>query len=83
MKKRILHLEPGTLGFNNFTPAKYLEEMLGRFMNTRTKGGAKEEFKQKRQGVDEDALEYYNKKLQLYLHMRTMRVKGIYKSSRS
>ena len=42
MQKRILHLEPGTVGFNNFTPAEYLEEMLGRFMNARTKGGAKE-----------------------------------------
>ena len=37
-------------------------------MKTRTKEGAKEEFKQKRQGVDEDALEYYDRKLQLYLH---------------
>ena len=50
MKKRILHLEPGTVGFRNFTPAEYLEEMLGRFMKSRTKGEAKEEFKQKRQG---------------------------------
>ena len=33
--------------------------MLGRFMNPRTKGGAKEEFEKKKQGVDEDALEYY------------------------
>ena len=46
MKNRILHLEPGTIGFDSFTPAEYLEEMLGRFMNTRTKGGAKEEFEQ-------------------------------------
>ena len=47
MRTRILHLEPGTIGFNSFTPAEYLEEMLGRFMNARTKGGAKEEFKQR------------------------------------
>ena len=39
----------------------------GRFMNTRTKGGAKEEFELKKQGVDEDTLEYYNTKLQLNL----------------
>ena len=39
MKTRILHLEPGTIGFDSFTPAEYLEEMLGRFMNARTKGG--------------------------------------------
>ena len=54
--------------FNRFTPAEYLEEMLGRFMNARTKGGAKQEFEQKMQGVNEDALEYYDTKLQLYLH---------------
>ena len=36
MRTRALHLEPGTIGFNSFTPAKYLEEMLGRFMNART-----------------------------------------------
>ena len=38
MQKRILHLEPETVGFNNFTPAEYLEEMLDRFMKTRMKG---------------------------------------------
>ena len=37
-------------------------------MNARTKGGAKEEFEQKKQGADEDTLEYYDTKLQLYLH---------------
>ena len=42
--------------------------MLGRFMNARRKGGSKEEFEHKKQGVDEDALEYYDTKLQLYLH---------------
>ena len=42
--------------------------MLGRFMNARTKEGAKEEFEHKKQGVDKDALEYYHMKLQLYLH---------------
>ena len=68
MKNRILHLEPGSIGFNSYTPVEYLEEMLGRFMNARMKGGAKEEFEHKKQGVDEDALEYYDTKLQLYLH---------------
>ena len=68
MKNRILHLEPGTIGFDIFTQAECLEEMLGRFMNARTKGGAKEEFDQKKQGVNEDTLEYYDTKLQLYLH---------------
>ena len=68
MRNRILHLEPGTVGFDNYTAAEYLEEMLGRFMNARTKGGAKEEFEHKKQGVEEDALEYYDTKLQLYLH---------------
>ena len=61
MKNRILHLEPGTIGFDSYTPVEYLEEMLGRFMNARTKGGAKEDFEHKKQGVDKDALEYYNK----------------------
>ena len=59
LKNRILHLEPGTIGFESFTLSEYLEEMLGRFMNARTKGGAKEEFERKKQGVEEDALEYY------------------------
>ena len=68
MRNRILHLEPGTIGFISYTAAEYLEEMLGSFMNARTKGGAKEEFEHKKQGVEEDALEYYNVKLQLYLH---------------
>ena len=68
MKNSILHLEPGTIGFESFTPAEYLEEMLGRFMNATTKGGAKEEFERKKQGVEEDALEFYDTKLQLYLH---------------
>ena len=55
------------MGFNNYTLAEYLEEMLGRFMNARKKGGAKEKFEQKKQRADEDALEYYDMKLQLYL----------------
>ena len=44
LRTRFLHLEPGTIGFNSFTSTEYLEEMLGRFMNARTKGGAKQEF---------------------------------------
>ena len=68
MRNRILHLEPGTVGFNSYTAAEYLEKILGRFINTRTKGGAKKKFEQKKQGADEDALEYYDTKLQLYLH---------------
>ena len=47
MKNRILHLEPG---FDSYTPAEYLEEMLGRFMNARMKGGAKEEFDPRNKG---------------------------------
>ena len=47
MKNRILHLVPGTIGFDSYTPVEYPEEMLGRFMNARTKGGAKEEFEHK------------------------------------
>ena len=68
MKNRILHLEPGTIEFTSFTAAEYLEEMIGRFMNARTKGGAKEEFEGRKYGVNEDTLEYYDTKLQLYLH---------------
>ena len=37
-------------------------------MNGRTKGGAKQEFEQKKQWVNEDTLKYYDTKLQLYLH---------------
>ena len=51
-ENQVLHLEPGTIGFNSFTPAEYLKEMLGRFMNARKKGGAMEEFEQKKQGVN-------------------------------
>ena len=40
------------IGFNSFFPAVYLEEMLGRFMNVRTKGGAKQELQHKKQGVN-------------------------------
>ena len=68
MRNRIIHLQPGTVGFNSYTAVEYLEEMLGRSMSARTKGGAKEEFEHKKRGVEEDALEYYNTKLQLYLH---------------
>ena len=68
MRTRVLHPEPGAVVFASFTPAEYLEEILGRFMRARTKGGAKEELEQKKQGVNEDTLEYYDTKLQLYLH---------------
>ena len=68
LRTRVLHLEPGTIGFNSFTRAEYLKEMLGRFMNAWMKGGAKQEFEHKKQGVNEDALECYDTKLQLYLH---------------
>ena len=47
---------------------EYLVDMLGRYMNTRTNKGAKKEFEQKKQGVNKDALEYYDTELQLYLH---------------
>ena len=46
---RVLHLEPGTIGFNSFTLAEYMEKMLGRFMNARTKVGAKKEFEHENQ----------------------------------
>ena len=68
LRTKVLHLEPGTIGINSFTPGEYLEELLGRFMNARTKGGAKQEFDQKKKGTKEDTLEYYDIKLQLYLH---------------
>ena len=74
MRNRIIHLQPGTVGFNSYTAAEYLEEMLGRFMKTRTKGGAKEEFEQKKQGADEDTLKYYDQ------NMFMMRVRETYKS---
>ena len=68
LRTKVLHLEPGTIGFTGFNAAKYLEEILGRFMSARTKGGAKQEFEQTKQGLKKDTLEYYNTKLQLYLH---------------
>ena len=34
MRTRVPHLEPETIGLNSFITAEYLEEMLGRFMNT-------------------------------------------------
>ena len=55
LRTRVLHLEPGTIGFSCFTLAEYLEEMLGRFVNPRSKVGAKKEFEQKKQGTNEDA----------------------------
>ena len=65
MRNRILHLEPGTVGFNNLKAVEYLEEMVGRLMNARTKGGAKQKFQHKKQGLKEDVLEYNDTKLQL------------------
>ena len=47
MRTKVLHLEPENIGFNSFTPAENLEEILGRFMNERSKGGVMEEFEQK------------------------------------
>ena len=44
LRTRVLQLEPGTIGFNSFTPAECLEKVLGRFINARTKGGANQEF---------------------------------------
>ena len=44
LRTRVLHLEPGTIEFKIFTPAEYLEEMLGRLMNERKK----EEFEHKK-----------------------------------
>ena len=81
MRTRVLHLEPGTIGFNSFTPVEYLEEMLGRFINARTKGRAKEEFEQKKQGVNEDALENYGLYCS-YICMHMMRKRGICRSLR-
>ena len=37
-------------------------------MNARTKGGAKKEFEHKKQWMNEDTSEYYDTKMQLYLH---------------
>ena len=70
LRTRVLHLEPGTIEFNSFNSAEYLEEMLVWFMNARTKGEAKQEFEHRKQGVNKDTLEleYYDTKLQLYLH---------------
>ena len=65
LRTRVLHLEPGMIGFNSFTPAEYLDEMLGRFMNVRTKRGMKQELEHKKKGVNQYTLEYYDTKLQL------------------
>ena len=37
-------------------------------MNARTKGGVKQEFEHKKQGVNENTLEYYDTRLELYLY---------------
>ena len=55
LRTRVLHLEPGTIGFNSFTPAEYLEEMLGCMQG---QGGVKQEFEHKKQAVNEEAPEY-------------------------
>ena len=57
LRTRVLHLEPGTIGFSSFTPAEYPEEVLARFMNARTRGGAKQEFEQKKQETEKATLE--------------------------
>ena len=64
---------------NRILAAEYLE---GRFMNARTKGGAKEEFEHKKQGVDKDALEKTTTRNCSYIYMHMMKVRGTYKSLR-
>ena len=51
-------------------------------MNAKMKGGAKQKFEHKKQGVNEDILEYYDTKLQLYLHAYMMKARGTYRSLR-
>ena len=78
MRNRVLHLKPRTKGFNSFTPAEYLDEMLGEFMNARTKGGAKQEFEQKKQVVNESTMTLNYS----CIYMLTMKEKEIHKISR-
>ena len=78
MRNRVLHLEPRTKGFNSFTPAEYLDEMLGEFMNARTKGGAKQEFEQKKQVVNESTMTLNYS----CIYMPMMRARGTYRSLR-
>ena len=50
MRTRVLHMETETIGFANFTTAEYLRRLLGIFMNTRTKGGAKRSSSRRNKG---------------------------------
>ena len=51
-----------------FYYSRITEEIAGHLHEHKDKGRSQEEFKQKKQGVNEDALEYFDTKLQLYLH---------------
>ena len=52
MRTKVLHLEPGMIGFNIFTPVEHKDK-------GRSQGGVQAE----EANVNEDALEYYDTKL--------------------
>ena len=68
---RAMHLERNGLAFNSFSAQEYFERVLYCFVNERTKGGAKTEYKARKQQAKEDVLEYYENKLSLFLQAYT------------
>ena len=60
LRTGVLHLKPGTIGFNSFTPARVPKRDAGEVQNARKKGSVKLELENKKQGVNEDTLEYYD-----------------------
>ena len=64
---RAMHLERNGLAFCNFLAQEYFKRLLYCFVNKWTKGGAKTEYKARKQQAKEDVLEYYEKKLSLFL----------------
>ena len=66
-----MHLERNGLAFCNFLAQEDFERLFYCFINEQTKGGAKMEYKARKQQAKEDVLEYYKNKLSLFIQAYT------------
>ena len=62
-----MHLKRNSIAFNSFSAQEYFEKLLYCFVKEQTKGGAKTEYKARKQHAKEDVLEYYENKLNMLL----------------
>ena len=68
---RAMHQERNGLAICNLSAQEYFERLLYCFVNQWTKGGAKSEYKERKQQAKEDVLDYYENKLSLFLQAYT------------